>query len=100
MDEFLRDSDWPSVVLLLEVEMRQGVQDQRAKKSDVQAVVDGMLDKTLASDFRGQDSNPAARPTCEAGGLTYPVIQVYGRPISSCGALRECAHFGEKAGAL
>ena len=85
MDEFLRDSDWPSVVLLLEVEMRQGVQDQRAKKSDVQAVVDGMLDKTLASEYRGQGSNPAARPMCEAGGLTYPVIQVYGRPNSVTG---------------
>ena len=45
-----------------------------------QAVVDGMLDKALASEFRGQGSNPATRPTCEAGGLTYPVIQVYGRP--------------------
>ena len=62
--------------------------------------MDGMFDKTLASKFWGQGSNPATRPTCEAGGLTYPVIQVYGRPISSCGALRECAHFGEKAGAL
>ena len=46
-----------------------------------------MLDKTLASKFRGQGSNPAARPTCEAGGLTYPVIQVYGRPNSVTGAL-------------
>ena len=44
------------------------------------AVVDGMLDKALASEFQGQGSNPATRPTCEAGGLTYPVIQVYGRP--------------------
>ena len=39
-----------------------------------------MLDKTLASEIWGQGSNPAARPMCEAGGLTYPVIQVYGRP--------------------
>ena len=50
------------------------------------AVVDGMLDKTLASESRGQGSNPTARPTCEAGGLTYPVIQVYGRPSSVTGA--------------
>ena len=49
------------------------------------AVVDGMLDKTLASESRGQGSNPAARPTCEAGGLTYPTIQVYGRPKSVTG---------------
>ena len=45
-----------------------------------------MLDKALASEFRGQGSNPAARPTCEAGGLTYPVIQVYGRPNSVTGS--------------
>ena len=51
----------------------------------LKAVVDGMLDKALASEFRGQGSNPAARPTCEAGELTYPVIQVYGRPNSVSG---------------
>ena len=31
--------------------------------------VDGMLDKALASEFWGQGSNPAARPTCETGDL-------------------------------
>ena len=50
------------------------------------AVVDGMLDKALASEFQGQGSNPATRPTCEAGGLACPVIQVYGRPNSVTGA--------------
>ena len=44
-----------------------------------------MLDKALASEFQGQGSNPATRPTCEAGGLTYPVIQVYGKPNSVTG---------------
>ena len=28
------------------------------------AVVDGMLDKTLASEFRSQGRNPAAKPMC------------------------------------
>ena len=47
--------------------------------------MDDMLDKALASEFRGEGSNPAARPMCEARGLTYPVIQVYGRPNSVSG---------------
>ena len=50
------------------------------------AVVDGMLDKALASKSRSEGSNPAARPAVRLLELTTSVIQVYGRPNSVTGA--------------
>ena len=47
------------------------------------AVVDGMLDKTLASEIRGQSSKPAARPTCELAGEVHARHKASRNPLGT-----------------